>query len=45
MSEPVLNGDLVYKFRRIVGEPNLDDRFGGVVGRCMRVGCGLGVVR
>ena len=27
ISEPILYGDLVYKFKRIVGKPNLSDQF------------------
>ena len=27
ISEPIINGDLVYKFKRIVGKPNFSDQF------------------
>ena len=27
ISEPILYGDLVYKFKKIVGKPNIADRF------------------
>ena len=27
ISEPIFYGDLVYKFKRIVGKPNLSDQF------------------
>ena len=45
MSEPVFCGDLVYKFKRIVGKPGFGDRFRGIVKRYTRVGYGLDVVR
>ena len=38
-------GDLVYGFRGIVGGAGSSDRFGGVVVRNRRVGCGMDVVR
>ena len=41
MSGPVSYGDLMYKFRRIVGISGFGDRFGGIVWRCIGVGCGL----
>ena len=44
MSEPVFNGDLVYKFKRVVGEPYFSDRFRGIVEHCVGVRCGLGVL-
>ena len=45
MSEPVFYGDLVYKFKRIVGKPNFSDQFKKIVKRYIRVGYGLGVMR
>ena len=31
ISEPIFNGDLVYKFKRIVGKPNFNDQFKKIV--------------
>ena len=33
ISEPILYGDLVYKFKRIVGKPNYSDQFKKIVKR------------
>ena len=33
ISEPILYGDLVYKFKRIVGKPNFSDQFKKIVKR------------
>ena len=45
ISEPIFYGDLVYRFRRVVGRPGFSDRFKEIVERYVRVGCGLDVVR
>ena len=45
ISEPIFYGDLVYKFKRIVGKPNFSDKFKKIVKRCVGVGCSLDVVR
>ena len=45
LSEPEFYGDLVYKFKKIVGGADFSGRFGGVVVRYRRVGCGMGMVR
>ena len=37
ISEPVFYGDLVYKFKRIVGKPNFSDQFKKIVKRNIRV--------
>ena len=37
ISEPVFYGNLVYKFKRIVGEPNLSDQFKKIIKRYKRV--------
>ena len=37
VSEPVFYGDLVYKFKRIVGESNFCDQFKKIVKRYIRV--------
>ena len=39
--EPLFYGDLVYKFKRIVGKPNLSDQFKKIVKRYIRVGYNL----
>ena len=44
ISEPIFYGDLIYKFKRIVGKPNFSDQFKKMVERCVGVGCGLGVM-
>ena len=33
ISEPIFYGDLVYKFKRIVGKPNFSDQFKKIVKR------------
>ena len=35
--EPIFYGDLVYKFKRIVGKPNSSDQFKNIVKRYIRV--------
>ena len=45
ISEPIFYGDLVYKFKRIVGKPNLSDRFKKIVKRYIRVGYNLDIMR
>ena len=40
-SEPIFYGDLVYKFKRIVGKPNFSDQFKKKVKRYIRVGYNL----
>ena len=37
ISEPIFYGDLVYKFKRIVGKPNFIDQFKKIVKRYIRV--------
>ena len=37
--------DLVYKFKRIVGEPSFGGQFRRIVKRCVGFGCGFDVVR
>ena len=36
ISEPIFYGDLVYKFKRIVGKPNFSDQFKKIVKRYTR---------
>ena len=38
ISEPIFYGDLVYKFKRIVGKPNFSDQFKKIVKRYIWVG-------
>ena len=45
ISEPIFNGDLVYKFKRIVGKPNLSDQLKKIVKRYIRVGYNLDIMR
>ena len=45
ISEPIFYGDLVYKFKRIVGKPNYSDQFKKIVKRYIRVGYNLDILR
>ena len=45
ISEPIFYGDLVYKFKRILGKPNLSDQFKKIVKRYIRVGYNLDIMR
>ena len=38
ISEPIFYGDLVYKFKRIVGKPHFSDQFKSIVKRYIKVG-------
>ena len=38
-------GDLIYKFKRIVGKPNFSDHFKKIVIRYIRVGYNLDIMR
>ena len=38
ISEPIFYGDLVYRFKQIVGKPNFSDQFKKIVKRYIRVG-------
>ena len=44
-SEPIFYGDLVYKFKRIVGKPNFSDQFKKIVKRYIRVGYNMDSMR
>ena len=44
ISEPIFQGDLVYKFKRIVGKPNFSDQFKKIVKRYIRVGYNLDIM-
>ena len=45
ISKPIFYGDLVYKFKRIVGKPNLSDQFKTIIKRYIQVGYNLDVMR
>ena len=45
ISYPIFYGDLVYKFKRIVGKPNFSDQFKKIVKRYIKVGYNLDVMR
>ena len=45
ISEPIFYGDLVYKFKRIVGKPNFSDQFKKIVRRFIKVGYNLDVMQ
>ena len=45
ISEPIFYGDLVYKFKRIVGIPTFSDQFKKIVKRYIRVGYNLDIMR
>ena len=45
ISGPKLYGDLVYKFKRIVGKPNFSDQFNKIEKRYIRVGYNLDIMR
>ena len=42
---PVRYGDLVYKFQRIFGKPNLSDQFKKIIQRYIKVGYNLNVMQ
>ena len=45
ISEPIIYGDLVYKFKRIVGKPNVSDQFKKIVKHYINVGYNLDIMR
>ena len=45
ISEPIIYGDLVYKFKRIVGQPNFSDQFKKIVKCYIRVEYNLDIMR
>ena len=45
ISEPISYGNLVYKFKRIVGKPNFSDQFKKIVKCYTRVGYNLNIMR
>ena len=45
ISEPIFYGDLVFKFRGIIGKPYLSDQFKKIIKRYIKVGYNLDVIR
>ena len=45
ISEPVLYGDLVYKFKRIVGKPHISGQFKEIIKRYKKVGYNKDIMR
>ena len=45
ISEPIFYGDLVYKFKRIVGKPNFSDQFKKIIKRYINVGYNMDVMQ
>ena len=45
ISEPIFYGDLVYKFKQIVGKHNFSDQFKKIVKRYIKVGYNLDIMR
>ena len=45
ISESIFYGDLVYKFKRIVGKTNFSDQFKKIVKPYIRVGYNLDIMR
>ena len=45
ISEPEFYGDLVYRFRKIVGKSNFSEQFRKLIGRYKRIGYSLDIMR
>ena len=45
ISNPEFYGDLVYKFKKIIGNPNFSDLFRRIVKRVRRTGYNLNIMR
>ena len=45
LSEPEFYGDLVYKFRKVVGKTEFSDQFKKIIMRCKRIGYKVDVMR
>ena len=45
LSEPEFDGDLVYKFRKIVGKTEFSDKFKKIIMRYKRIGYNVDVMR
>ena len=44
ISETIFYGDLVFKFKRIIGKPNFSDQFKKMIKRYLKVGYNLDVM-
>ena len=44
-SEPIFYGDLVYKFKRIIGKPYFSDQFKMIIKRYIKVGYNFDVMQ
>ena len=45
LSEPEFYGDLVYKFRKIIGKNDFPYHFKKIIVRCKKIGCNVNVMR
>ena len=45
ISDPVFYGDLVYRFKRVVGKPSFNDQFKKIIKRYKRVGYNMDIMR
>ena len=45
ISDPEFYGDLVYRFRKIVGKSNFSEQFRKLINRYKRIGCSLDIMR
>ena len=45
LSEPEFYGDLVYKFKKIVGRADFSDQFRTIIVRYKRIGCNINITR
>ena len=45
ISEPEFYGDLVYRFRKIVGKSNFSEQFRKLINRYKRIGCSFDIMR
>ena len=45
ISEPEFYGDLVYRFKKIVGKSNFPEQFRKLINRYKRIGCSLDIMR
>ena len=45
ISEPEFYGDLVYRFRKIVGKSNFSEKFRKLINRYKRIGCSLDIMQ
>ena len=45
LSEPEFYGDLIYKFKKIVGRADFSDQFGKIIVRYKRIGYNINIMR